>query len=85
MLCPNNPVQAGDDPNCGPVGRRADMGDARYNIIHWVEKPINGGYSGVAWFNVDHETARIVSSFVFLNATMLSSARSAPSVCRAEA
>jgi hypothetical protein len=64
VLCPNNPVIAGDPEACGPAGTTARLGDIRYNMIIWETNPTVLGLLGIAWWSPDVRTGETISSHV---------------------
>jgi hypothetical protein len=62
IFCPNNPVQEGDDPACGPAGREIVPGDIRYNYIHWWTPPQQAAPLGYGPPLADPLTGEVISA-----------------------
>ena len=62
-LC-HNPVVAGDDPACGPVGLLARIGDLRYHSINLVQDPQSAAPWGVMTDAVDPITGEVIAASV---------------------
>lgn len=67
VLCPNNPVAAGDPAVCGPEGLAPRIGDIRYNAMYMVDEPSLGSPLGYGPSLPDPETGEIfaATSFVY--------------------
>ncbi len=66
ILCTHNPVQAGDDPACGPVGTHPRLGDIRYSFMAYVPKYMKYGLLGLGPSNNDPETGEILSGMAYV-------------------
>ncbi|MHB8873585.1 MAG: zinc-dependent metalloprotease, partial [Myxococcaceae bacterium] len=66
ILCANNPVLAGDPPECGPEGTHARIGDLRYSMIYWVDEPTSAQLLGYGPSSHDPETGETISSTAFI-------------------
>ncbi|MBX3185787.1 MAG: zinc-dependent metalloprotease [Labilithrix sp.] len=66
VLCPNNPVKAGDHPACGKEGSVARQGDLRYSFMHWVPKPQPSGPLGFGPSYGDPITGQLFSANAYI-------------------
>jgi hypothetical protein len=66
VLCPNNPVAAGDHALCGKEGTIARQGDLRYSFMHWVNKPQPSGPLGFGPSYADPITGQLFSANAYI-------------------
>ena len=66
ILCPNNPIEAGDNPHCGEAGDSPRIGDIRYSFIAYVPDYMRYGLLGLGPSNIDPETGEIVSGAAYV-------------------
>lgn len=66
ILCPNNPVQAGDNALCGPAGLSPRLGDIRYSFMAYVPKYMTFGLLGLGPSNKDPDTGEILSGMAYV-------------------
>lgn len=66
ILCPNNPVVAGDSPYCGNPGDGPRLGDIRYSFMAYVPDFMYYGLLGLGPSNVDPETGEIISGAAYV-------------------
>lgn len=66
VLCANNPVQAGDPAECGPVGTHARIGDLRFNMLFWVDNPTAAGLLGYGPSSSDPDTGETMQGLAFV-------------------
>lgn len=64
-LC-HNPVVEGDDKACGKIGTVAREGDLRYNLIGWVDMPLQSAPLGYGPNGADPITGEVVQSTAFV-------------------
>ncbi|MBK7858091.1 MAG: zinc-dependent metalloprotease [Archangiaceae bacterium] len=62
VVCPTNPVKAGDPAVCGAAGTHVRLGDLRYNLLNWVDEPTSAGLLGYGPNSNDPETGEVISS-----------------------
>lgn len=65
ILCPNNPVKTGDPRECGDPGFSPNIGDLRYNMVVWVDKPHLASPLGYGPSAADPETGEIIQGNAF--------------------
>jgi hypothetical protein len=65
LLC-SNPVVEGDDPECGPPGTEARIGDLRYSLLAWVPEPHEGSPLGYGPSSADPLTGELVQANAFM-------------------
>ncbi|MCA9539517.1 MAG: zinc-dependent metalloprotease [Myxococcales bacterium] len=66
IVCPNNPIEAGDAPECGPEGSSPRLGDIRYSFMAYVPKYMTYGLLGLGPSNNDPETGEIISGMAYV-------------------
>lgn len=66
IFCPHNPVQAGDDAHCGPIGNSPRLGDIRYSFMAYVPKFMDYGLLGLGPSNSDPHTGEIISGMAYV-------------------
>ena len=66
VLCPNNPVQAGDDAVCGPEGLEVRIGDHRFNKLLWIPNPASAAPGGYGPSHTDPLSGKVVSSDAYI-------------------
>lgn len=66
VTCPNNPVLAGDPPECGGEGFSPRLGDIRYSFMAYVPKYMKYGLLGLGPSNNDPLTGEIISGMAYL-------------------
>ena len=66
ILCPNNPILAGDSPFCGDPGDAPRLGDIRYSFMAYVPDFMKYGLLGLGPSNIDPETGEIVSGTAYV-------------------
>lgn len=82
VLC-HNPVVAGDPEACGPVGRKARLGDLRYNFVNAIPTPQSGSPWGIMVDGVDPLSgAKVQASINVWDSVTKSAAQSAVDVIR---
>lgn len=64
-LC-ETPVKAGAPEACGPEGLAPRIGDLRYNLLGWVDKPMMAGPLGYGPSSADPETGEIVQAAAYM-------------------
>ena len=64
LLACHNPVAAGDPEGCGPVGRKARLGDIRYNLVNAVPTPQMSSPWGIMADGVDPLTGEKVAASI---------------------
>ncbi|MCI0572436.1 MAG: zinc-dependent metalloprotease, partial [Myxococcaceae bacterium] len=60
------PVPVGAPAACGPAGTAPRMGDIRYNLLAWVDRPQKGGPLGYGPAGTDPETGEIVQAGAYI-------------------
>ena len=66
VVCPNNPVQAGDPEVCGSAGTHPRIGDIRFNMLYWVDDPTSAGLLGYGPNSNDPETGETIAATAFI-------------------
>jgi hypothetical protein len=66
ILCPNNPVEAGDPAQCGAEGTSPRLGDVRYSFMAYVPKFMEYGLLGFGPANKDPITGEIISGQAYV-------------------
>lgn len=66
VVCVNNPVLAGDPPECGAEGTHPRIGDLRYNVLYWVDDPTSAALLGYGPNSNDPETGETIAASAFV-------------------
>ncbi|MFU8805533.1 MAG: zinc-dependent metalloprotease, partial [Bradymonadaceae bacterium] len=66
ILCPNNPVEAGDPEPCGEPGTSPRLGDLRYSFMAYIAKYMEYGLLGLGPSNNDPQTGEIISGMGYV-------------------
>ncbi|MBX7114919.1 MAG: zinc-dependent metalloprotease [Myxococcaceae bacterium] len=66
VVCPNNPVQAGDPEVCGSPGTHPRIGDIRFNMLYWIDDPTSAGLLGYGPNSNDPETGETIAATAFI-------------------
>lgn len=66
VICPHNPVKAGDPAVCGEEGHNPRLGDIRFSFVAYVPDYMTYGLLGLGPSNTDPETGEIVSGMGYV-------------------